>query len=150
MRAGDADLWLDLTREGGRDGLDEPLGEGGLRTPQRAETVDADLEQTERHGAWVGTPGEARARASECLEHGLRRSPIRLRVGVDEGRLRDESMCAPERHPAPDAERPCAPIGVDDRPRAPGATAQYERAWDRGGLGASGQSQVEWQVRQEQ
>ena len=100
--------------------------------------------------AWIGTSRQTRAGLPERLEHGLRSTPIRLGIGIDEGRLRDESMCAPERHPAPDAERPRARIGVDDRPRVPGSTAQHERTSEWGGLGASGQCQMEGQVRQEQ
>ena len=109
-----------------------------------------DLEQPERRRP-VGSPLPARLglNAAERLEHGLGSSPVRIGIGLDEGRLRDESMGAPERHPAPDAERPGGPVGVDDRPRIPRPAAQHERA-GREGLGASGPRQVEGQVRQEE
>ena len=138
-----------LPGEGLATALGQPLDEDRLRAPQRPEPVDADLEQPERRVERVAAPRQARAEPPERLEHGLGSSPVRLGIGVDEGRLRDESMGAPERHPAPDAERPSVRIGVDDRPRIPRPTAQHERA-GREGLGASGQRQVEGQVRQEQ
>ena len=85
----------------------------------------------------------------ERLERGLGRRPVRVGIWLDEGRLRDELVGAPQRHAAPDAQRSSAPVGVDDRPRIPRPAAQHERA-GREGLGASCPRQVEGQMRDEE
>ncbi len=55
------------------------------------------------------TPGQAGAECRERLEGGLDGRPVRVRFRIDEGRLGDQSMGAPERDPAPDAERRAPP-----------------------------------------
>ena len=113
---------------------DQPPDEDRLRAPQRLEAVDLDLEQPERRIERVGAPGDPRAERRERLEGGLDGRPVRVGVRIEEGRLRDEPMGAPERHPPPDAQRPGLRVRVDDRPRIPRPAAQDERA-GREGLG---------------
>ena len=43
-------------------------------------------------------PRQARAEPPERLEGGLGRCPVRVGIGVEEGRLRDEPVGAPQRH----------------------------------------------------
>ena len=69
------------------------------------EAVDPHLELPERGVARVATPRQARAERAERLERGLGRRPVRVGIGLDEGRLRDEPVGAPQRHAAPDAQR---------------------------------------------
>ena len=126
--------------------LDQPLDEDRLRAPQRLEAVDLDLEQPERAIGRVGAAGDPRAERRECLEGGLDGRPVRVGVRVDEGRLRDEPMGAPERHPPPDAQRPGFRVRVDDRARIPRPAAQDERA-GREGLGGSRPGEFEGEVR---
>ena len=127
----------------------DPLDEHRLGTPQRPQAIDPHLEQPERGVHRVATPRQARAERAERLERGLGRRPVRVGIGLDEGRLRDESVGAPQRHAAPDAQGSSGPVGVDDRPRIPRPAAQHERA-GREGLGASGPRQVEGQMRDEE
>ena len=126
--------------------LDQPPDEDRLRSPQRLEAVDLDLEQPERGVERVGAPGDPRAERRERLEGGLDGRPVRVGVRVDEGRLRDEPMGAPERHPPPDAQRPGLRARVDDRARIPRPAAQDERA-GREGLGGSRPGELEGEVR---
>ena len=125
--------------------LDQPLDEDRFGPPQRLEAVDLDLEQPERGVERVGRPGDARAERPERLERGLDGRPVRVGIRVDEGRLRDEPMGAPERHPAPDAQRPGVRARVDDRARIPRPAAQDERA-GREGLGGSRLGEREGEV----
>ncbi len=125
---------------------DQPLDEDRLRPPQRLEAVDLDLEQPERRVTRVDAAGDPRAERRECLEGGLDGRPVRVGVGIDEGRLRDEPMGAPERDPSPDAQRPGFPVRVDDRARIPRPAAQDERA-GREGLGGSRPGELEGEVR---
>ena len=76
----------------------------------------------------VGAAGDPGAECRERLEGGLDGRPVRVGIRVDEGRLRDEPMGAPERHPPPDAQRPGFRARVDDRARIPRPAAQDERA----------------------
>ena len=99
--------------------LGQPLDEHRLRSPQRLEAVDLDLEQPERGIGRVGAAGDPRAERRERLEGGLDGRPVGVGIRIDEGRLRDEPMGAPERHPSPDAQRPGFRVRVDDRARVP-------------------------------
>ena len=126
-----------LPGEGRGERRGQALDEDRLGAPQRLEAIDLDLEQPERRVERVAAPGQARAERAERLERGLGRRPVRVGIRIDEGRLRDESMGAPERHPPPDAQRPGVRVGVDDRPRIPRPAAQHERA-GREGLGGVG------------
>ena len=118
----------------------------GSVPPQRLEAVDLDLEQPERGVERVGGPGDPRAERRERLEGGLDGRPVRVGVRIDEGRLRDEPMGAPERHPSPDAQRPGVRARVDDRARIPRPAAQDERT-GREGLGGSRPGEFEGEVR---
>ena len=131
---------------------DQPLDEDRLGAPQRLEAVDLDLEQPERGIGRVGAPGDPRAERRERLEGGLDGRPVRVGIRIDEGRLRNEPMGAPERHPPPDAQRPGLRVRVDDRARIPRPAAQDERA-GREGLGGSRPGELEgevWPVEMEQ
>ena len=132
--------------EGPAERLDQPLDEDRLRSPQRLEAVDLDLEQPERGIERIGAAGDPRAERRERLEGGLDGRPVRVGIRVDEGRLRDEPMGAPERHPPPDAQRPGFRARVDDRARIPRPAAQDERA-GREGLGGSRPGELEGEVR---
>ena len=93
----------------------EPLDEDRLGAPQPVEPVDLELDQPEGGigGSVVpASPGLNRASVSKAASTAAR---VRVRLRVEEGRLRGEPVRAPERHPAPDAERP----GRPDRRRSP-------------------------------
>ena len=124
----------------------QPLDEDRLGTPQRLEAVDLDLEQPERRIERIGAAGDPRAERGERLEGGLDRRPVGVGIVLDEGRLRDEPMGAPERHPPPDAQRPRVRARVDDRARIPRPAAQDERA-GREGLEGSRPGELEGEVR---
>ena len=132
--------------ERGPQRLDQPFDEDRFRAPQRLEPVHLDLEQAERGVGRVGAAGDPRTEGGEPLEGGLDGRPVRIGVRVDEERLRDEPMGAPERHPPPDAERPGLRARVDDRTRVPRPPAQDERA-GREGLGGSRPGEFEGEVR---
>ena len=146
IRCGDPRAPVPLPGERAPERRDQPLDEDRLRSPQRLEAVDLDLEQPERGIERVGAPGDPRAERRERLEGGLDGRPVRVGVRVDEGRLRDEPVGAPERHPPPDAQRPGVRARVDDRPRIPRPAAQDERA-GREGLGGSRPGELEGEVR---
>ena len=129
----------------GADALDEHR----LGTPQRFQAIDLDLEHPERDVRRVASPRHARAERPERLERGLGHRPVRVGIGLDEGRLRDEPVGAPQWHAAPDAQRSSGRVGVDDRARIPRPAAEHERT-GREGLGASSQGQVERQMRDEE
>ena len=103
------------------------------------------------NAASIGSPLPARLglNAPSASNAASAADPVRVGIGLDEGRLRDESMGARQRHAAPDAQRSSGPVGVDDRPRIPRPAAEDERA-GREGLGASGPRQVEGQMRDEE
>ena len=124
----------------------QTLGEDRFRAPQRLEAVGLDLEQPERRVGRVGRPGKTRAERGEGLECGLGRGPVRLRIRIDEDRLRCQPMRARQRDPPSHAERPGVAVRVDDRPRVPRPAAQHERA-GREGLGGARRRQREGEMR---
>ena len=77
--------------------------------------------------------GETRAERGECLEGGLDRRRVRVRIRIEEDRLRCEPVGAPERDPPPDAERPGVRVRVDDRP---GSHGRPPRTSGPGGKGS--------------
>ena len=114
--------------------LADALGEDRLGAPQAGEPVDLRLEQPERDVGRLGRPGDRRAERREALERGLGLGPISLRLGVEEGRLRGQPVGRPERHPAPDAERPRGGVRVEDGPVRPRLPAEDDRPlWPRAG-----------------
>ena len=123
----------------------DALDEDRLGAPQALEPVDLGLEQPERDVGRVGRAGKAGLKPAERLERGLEPVSVSLGLGVEEGRLRDQPVGAPERHPAPDAERAGGRVGVDDRSRSP--RSRRGRAGRSARAGASGRLQVEEEVR---
>ena len=123
--------------------------EDRLGPPQRLEAVRMDLEQPERRIERIGGPGDPRTERCQRLEGGFHDRPVRVGIRVDEGRLRDEPMGAPERHPPPNAQRPGVRARVDDRARIPRPAAQDERSGREGqkGFGGSRPGEREGEVR---
>jgi hypothetical protein len=145
-RPGDPGPDLAIPAEHAPQRLRQPTDEDRFRTPQRLETVDLDLEQPEGGVERVDAAGDPRTERRERLEGGLDGRPVRVGVRIDEGRLRDEPVGAPERHPPPDAQCPSFRVGVDDRARIPRPPAQDERA-GREGLEGSRPGEFEGEVR---
>src|SRR3990172_7412434 len=114
------------TREERLERGPDPLDEGRLGAPQGLEAVDLDLEQAEGDGRRIGRAGDRRAERGEPFEGPLEGLPVSLRFRIEEGRLRGEPVGRPERHSAPDAERPGRGVRVQDRRRGPGLAAQAE------------------------
>ena len=96
----------------------------------------------------VGAAGDPRAERRERLEGRLHARPIGIGIRVEEGRLRNEPMGAPERHPPSNAQCPGFRVGVEDRARIPRPAAQDERAGREGQkeLGGSRPGELEGEV----
>ena len=104
VRAGHPGPHAQLPGESATQRRRDPLDEHRLGPPQRPQAIDPHLEQPERGLTRVATPRQTRAERAERLERDLGRRPVRVGIGLDEGRLRDEPVGAPQRHAAPDAQ----------------------------------------------
>ena len=125
----------------------DALGEDRLGTPQAGEPVDLRLEQPEGGVGRLGRPGDRRAERREPLERGLEVGSISLRLGVEERRFRRQPVRRPERHPAPDAERPRGGVRVEDGPVRPRLPAEDDRPRRPRAGGLAPPREIEEQVR---
>ena len=122
---------------------DEAPDEDGLRTPQSLEPVDLDLDQAERGIGRVGRAGQPRAEPGERLEGGFDRRRVGLGSGSRKAASGASRWAAPERDPAPDAERPGRRIRVDHHPVRPRLSAEDDRPVGRERAGVAGPGEPE-------
>ena len=115
-------------REDGRQRVPNPRDEPLLDPPQAGQPVDVDGKPPERLIRDVARPGDARAEPCEPRTRSLDRVAVRVRGGIEEGRLGRQPVGAPERQPASHTERPRERVRVEDDPVRPGLAAEDDRA----------------------
>ena len=99
-----------------------------LDPPQADQTVHVDRDPPEGRIGDIARRGDAGAERREPVAGALDGVPVRVRRGVEEGRLGCKPVRAPERDPPSHAERTREGIRVHHGPVRPGLSAEDDRA----------------------